>query len=156
MSHTLWQVLHDVMPFYDGAGRMQFNLQADEQPIFSIGKATLAEERTTSTGARTFGGLSVPIGGGVYYHLGASQGHQVSGLLPLDMGEILITSHSLYFGGQRRTLRILLQHVVRYQSYVDGVGVCESHVPPGCSSRTTPAWTLGGFCSTYLQLLRAG
>lgn len=130
MSHTLWQVLHDLTPFYDGAGRMQFNLQADEQPVFSIGKATFAEERTVSTGARTFGALSVPVGGGVYYHVGASQGHQVSGLLPLDMGEILITSHSLYFGGQRRTLRIPLQHVVRYQSYVDGVGVCQSHGAP--------------------------
>jgi hypothetical protein len=130
MSHTLWQVLHDVTPFYDGAGRMQFNLQADEQPVFSIGKATFAEERTVSNGARTFGGLSVPIGGGVYYHVDASQGHQVSGLLPLDMGEILITSHCLYFGGQRRTLSVPLQHVVRYQSYVDGVGVCESHGAP--------------------------
>lgn len=130
MSHTLWQVLHDVTPFYDGTGRMQFNLQAEEQPIFSIGKATFAEERTVSTGSRTFGGLSVPVGGGVYYHVGASQGHQVTGLLPLDMGEMLITSRSLYFGGQKRTLRIPLQHVVRYQSYVDGVGVCESHDAP--------------------------
>jgi hypothetical protein len=130
MSHILWQALHDVTPFYGGAGRMQFNLQADEHPFFSIGKATFAEERTISTGARTFGGLSVPVGGGVYYHLGASQGHQVSGLQPLDVGEILITSHALYFGGQRRTLHIPLQHVVRYQSYVDGVGVCESHGTP--------------------------
>jgi hypothetical protein len=130
MSHTLWQVLHDIAPFYDGEGRMRFNLQGDEHPVFSIGKVTFAEERTVSTGTRTFGGLCVPVGNGVYYHIGASYGHQVSGLLPLDVGELLITTRSLYFGGQRRTLHIPLAHVVRFQSYVDGVGICESHGAP--------------------------
>jgi hypothetical protein len=132
MSHTLWQVLHDITPFYDGTGRMQFNLQSGEVPIFSTGKATYAEERTISNRARTFEGLSIPVGGGIYYHVGGSQqgNQQASGLLPLDEGEILITNRTLYFGGQRETLRVPLNHVVRYQFYVDGVGVCESHGPP--------------------------
>jgi hypothetical protein len=43
---------------------------------------------------------------------------------------MLITTEALYFGGQTKTLRIPLRHVLRYQSYVDGVGVCESHGPP--------------------------
>lgn len=94
MSLILWQVLHGLTPLYDGAGRMQFNLQFGEQPIFSAGKVTFAEERTVSTHARTFGGLSFPIGAGIYYHVGGSQGHQeqVSGLLPIDVGEMLITT----------------------------------------------------------------
>jgi hypothetical protein len=50
--------------------------------------------------------------------------------VPLDGGKILITSHSLYFGGQTTTLRIPLDRVLRYQPYVDGVGVCESHGKP--------------------------
>jgi hypothetical protein len=42
----------------------------------------------------------------------------------------LITSLALYFGGEKTTLRIPLDHVLRYQPYVDGVGVCESHGAP--------------------------
>jgi hypothetical protein len=130
MSLVLWQVLHGLNPIYDGAGRIQFNLQPGEIPIFTAGKVTFAEERTVSTHTRTFGGLSLPIGAGIYYHVGRSQGHQVSGLLPLDVGEVLITTRTIYFGGQEKTLRIPLNHVVRYQPYVDGVGVCESHGAP--------------------------
>jgi hypothetical protein len=43
---------------------------------------------------------------------------------------MLITSLALYFGGQKTTLRIPLDRVLRYQPYVDGVGVCESHGAP--------------------------
>src|ERR1035438_3859329 len=43
---------------------------------------------------------------------------------------MLITSLALYFGGQKTTLRIPLDQVLRYQAYVDGVGVCESHGAP--------------------------
>ena len=50
--------------------------------------------------------------------------------MPLDVGEVLITTHALLFGGQRTTLRIPLNRVIRYQSYVDGVGVCEAHGAP--------------------------
>ncbi len=68
----------------------------------------------------------------MYYHVGDSQGHQeqVSGLVPLDVGEMLITNRAVYFSGQQKTLRIPLDYVIRYQSYVDAVGVCESHGTP--------------------------
>jgi hypothetical protein len=132
MSNTLWQVLHDLPPYYDSVDRMQFNLESGEHPVFTAGKVVFAEEKTVSTHSRTFGSLSVPIGAGMYYRIGGSQGHQeqASGLLPLDMGEMLITNRALYFGGQRKTLRIALKHVIRYQPYVDGVGVCEAHGAP--------------------------
>ncbi len=130
MSLILGQVLHGQNPVYDGTGRMQFNLHLGEVPIFTAGKVTFAEERSVSKHATTFSGVSVPIGGGMYYHVGGSQRHQVSGLLPIDVGEMLITTQAVYFGGQKRTLRIPFEQVVRYQPYVDGVGVCESHGPP--------------------------
>lgn len=130
MSHTLWQVLNDVTPFYDGVGRMQFNLHRGEEPIFSAGAVTYAEERTVNTGSRSYGGLSLPVGAGIYYHIGNSQEHKVSGLIPLDAGEMLITSRSLYFGGEKKTLQISLAQVLRYQPYIDGVGVCEAHGAP--------------------------
>jgi hypothetical protein len=129
MSLILWQVLHNIQPYYDGDGRMQFNLQSGEEPFFTAGKVVFAQERTAATHPRTFASLSIPIGGGMYYRVGASEGYQQqsSGLLPLDIGEMLITNRSLYFGGQKKTVRIALNHGVRYQPYMDAVGVCEAN-----------------------------
>jgi len=70
MSHILWQALHDVTPYYDASGRMQFNLHSGELPIVASGKVAFAEERSVSTHERTYGGLSVPVGGGCCYHIG--------------------------------------------------------------------------------------
>ena len=42
---------------------------------------------------------------------------------------MLITNQVLYFGGQQKTLRISLQRVIRYQFYVEAVGICESGSP---------------------------
>ncbi len=134
MSYVLWQVLNNITPDFDETGEtVAFNLRPGEIPIFQTGNCvTYAEERTVTNHSRTYQGVSLPVGGGIYYHIGGSQGHQerTSGLLPLDGGKILITSHALYFGGQTKTLKIQLDHVLRYQSYVDGVGVCESHGAP--------------------------
>jgi hypothetical protein len=134
MSNVLWQVLNNIAPNFDETGEtVAFNIRAEEIPIFQTGNCvTYAEERTTASRSRTYQGLSLPVGGGIYYHIGGSQGHQerTSGLLPLDGGKILITTKSLYFGGQQKTFRIALDHVLRYQPYVDGVGVCESHGAP--------------------------
>lgn len=134
MSYILWQVLNGVTPNFDEAGEaVAFNLRSDEVPIFQTGDCvTYSEERTVTSRSRTYQGVSIPVGGGIYYHLGGSQGHQerTSGLLPLDGGKILITTQAFYFGGQKTTLRIPLDHVLRYQAYLDGVGICESHGPP--------------------------
>lgn len=134
MSYVLWQVLNNITPNFDEAGEaVAFNLRAGEIPIFQTGNCvTYAEERTVTNHSRSYQGLSLPVGGGIYYHIGGSQGHQerTSGLLPMDDGKILITTKSLYFGGQEKTFRIVLDQVLRYQPYVDGVGVCESHGAP--------------------------
>lgn len=90
MSSILWQVIHHKAPFFEDA--VEFNLRPDEIPIFQTGNCvTYAEERTVSNHVRSFGGLSLPVGGGIYYHIGGSQGHQerTSGLLPLDGGKML-------------------------------------------------------------------
>jgi hypothetical protein len=132
MSNILWQVLHHNTPFFDD--EVRFNLQSGETPIFQTGETNVmySEQRTVSGHTRSFGGLSIPVGCGIYYHIGGSQGHQerTSGLQEVDIGGILITSLSLYFGGQKTPFRIPLDRVLRYQPFVDGVGVCESHGAP--------------------------
>jgi hypothetical protein len=153
MSHTIWQVLNDVTPYYDGAGRMQFNLRPGELPVFSAGAVTYAEERTVSGNSRTYNSLSVPIGGGMYYHMGNSQSHQASGLLPVDVGEMFISTRALYFGGQQQTLRIPLERVIRYQLYMDAVGVCESHGAPKVFIPNFRGMDTGWFFFNLLSIL---
>lgn len=131
MSTLLWEILHNIRPIFDSA--IDFNLRPNEYPIFQTGDCvTYAEQRTVSQHIRSFGGLSVPMGAGIYYHFGGSQGHveKSSDLVALDGGKILITSAALYFGGQCKTLRISLANVLRYESYRDAVGVCESYGAP--------------------------
>lgn len=134
MSYVLWRVLNNMASNFDETGEtVAFNLRSGEVPIFQTGNCvTYAEERSVTSRSRSYQGMSLPVGAGVYYHIGGSQGHQerTSGLLPLDGGKILITTRSLYFGGQGKTLRIPLDHVLRYQPYVDGVGVCEDRKAP--------------------------
>jgi hypothetical protein len=134
MSYVLWQVMNNITPNFEEAGEsVAFNLRVGEQPIFQTGNCvTYAEERTVTNRTRSYQGLSVPVGGGIYYHVGGSQGHQerTSGLIPLDGGRILIMTKALYFGGQEKTFRIALDHILRYQPYVDGVGVCEDNKAP--------------------------
>jgi hypothetical protein len=99
MSVVLWQVLHNKSPWFEGS--VDFNLRSHEIPVYQSGdNVTYAEERTVSTQVRSFSGLSVLIGRGIYYHVGGSQGHQerTSGLTPLDGGKLLTTSHAIYFG----------------------------------------------------------
>lgn len=156
MSCILWEVLHDVHPGLTDP--IQFNLRSGEKPLYQTGNTvTYLEERTISNHVRSFRGLSLPIGAGVYYHIGGSQGHQerTSGLLPLDSGNLLITSHALYFGGQKTTLRIPLDRVLRYEPYLDGVGVCESHGSPKVFTFDHGGMDTGWFSTTCYRPSRA-
>ena len=102
-----------------------FILRGDEHPIVRRG-AVLAEYKTVTT--RNYGGVSVPIGGGMYYRLGASQPHSSTmGLTPTDQGTLLITTRATYFGGQRATLRIDHSSVVSLESFTDAVGIYPNH-----------------------------
>jgi hypothetical protein len=127
-SNMLHQVLNNSLPVWGDPPI--FNLHHDEVLCYQTGLAVVyAEEKTVSTG-RAYGGFSVPVGGGIYAHLGESKPQKVSGLLPLDCGQVAITSENFYFAGQSTTLQIPLRHVIRYQPYVDGIGICESHGAP--------------------------
>ena len=127
-SNMLHQVLNNILPAWGDPPL--FNLHHGEVLCYQTGVTVVyAEEKTVSTG-RGYGGVSVPIGGGIYAHLGESKPQKVSGLMPLDGGQVAITSENFYFAGQNMTLQIPLRHVIRYQPYVDGIGICESHGAP--------------------------
>jgi len=127
-SNMLHQVLNSILPAWQDPPL--FNLRHGEVLCYQTGRTVVyAEEKTVSTG-RGYGGVSLPVGHGIYAHLGESKPQKVSGLIPLDAGQVAITSENFYFAGQKSTLQIPLRHVIRYQPYVDGVGICVSHGAP--------------------------
>ena len=153
LSHALWRVLNNLPPYFDG--KIELNIPSTESPIYACSNVIYSEERTQSTHITTFQGMSVRLGKGVYYHFGGSQGHNVytSGLQQLDTGKALITTRAFYFGGQKKTLRIPLDCVLRYQPYVDAIGICEgSGAPKIFTPNTAGGMELGWF---YFNMLSA-
>jgi hypothetical protein len=127
MSNTLYQVMNNKIPYYDDTGRMNFQLGRQEQRIFSTGRTIVAEYRDV-TSSRSYQSVSLPVGGGLYYRVGASSTptHQTS-LIQIDEGEMLLTTQAIYFGGQESTFRIPYNTVLRFEAFTDGIGVFQNH-----------------------------
>jgi hypothetical protein len=125
MSNALWHVKQGAPLPYDGTNRVKFNMALGERPVHCMGSTILSEERTVSN--RHYSGVSVPLGGGLRYNAGAIGSNSVTGLMPLDEGDFLMTDRSIYFGGKRLTLCLPYRTVLRIEPYIDGVGVFQSH-----------------------------
>lgn len=127
LSNVLWQAQNDCLQHWPGS---MFNLHRGEILCYQCeSSAVLAEEKTVTTG-RGYVGISVPLGNGIYGHLGESKPQKVSGLMPIDGGALAITTENIYFAGGHTTAQISLRHVVPYQPYVDGIGIYEAHGVP--------------------------
>ena len=125
-SNMLYEVLHGQVPYYNPAAFTTFRLGRDEHPITKRG-STLAEYRTVSSG-RTYQSVSLPVGHGMYYRIGTSAPKaQQTGLVPVDEGELLISTRAIYFGGQRQTFKIAHSSILRLESFRDGFGVHENY-----------------------------
>jgi hypothetical protein len=122
-SWLVWQVLHGEVVEYEGPVR--FNLLRGEIPVFGFGSVILYEERTTSSYVGDYSGASTRIGRGLYYHVNGIRGRRVqtSSLQEIDYGQALITTQSLYFGGDKMNFRVPYSHTVRFEPYEDGIGI---------------------------------
>ncbi len=125
-SNVLYQVLHGQVPYHHPDLANGFFLDHNEHPILRR-NATLAEYRQVSTG-RTYHSMSLPVGGGIYYRIGASAPRtQQTGLVPIDQGKMLITTKAIYFSGTTTTFKLPYSSILRLESFVDAVGVYENH-----------------------------
>gem|GEM_PF-4050969 len=125
-SNVLYQVMHKEVPYYNAEAFRDFRLEDDEHPILRR-YATLAEYKTISTG-QTYQSVSVPIGGGIYYRLGASQPRSTqTGLVHVADGLLLITTKALYFSSPITTFQISYYSIIRIESFVDGFGIYENY-----------------------------
>jgi hypothetical protein len=127
-SFLIWTVLHDQIEPYQGP--INFNLQSGEVPVFGIANVLLSEEHTATTYEGGYGGTSIRIANGLYYHLGGVRGHKVqsSSLQEIDYGDFLMTTQGIYFGGREHgvNFRLAYKQVIRFQPYSDAVGICKN------------------------------
>ena len=125
MSNTLFQIMNGEVPYMDPNVQIGFRLGRSEH-LINRRNASLAEYQTVTSGGG-FQSVSMPVGGGIYYRLGASiPKSQHSGLVLVDQGSMAITTEALYFGGERETFRIPLSSIIRLEPYNDAVAVYEN------------------------------
>jgi hypothetical protein len=132
LSAVLWALINDVREIYDGAmvSRNPFNLKSGEIPIAFFASVSYSQETNTRSYEGGYGGMSVRLVPGVYSHFGGFKGQRVERheMKEIDYsgngnGGMLLTTQSLYYGGDHTTFRIPFDHVISFHAREDGIGL---------------------------------
>jgi hypothetical protein len=104
--------------------RHPFNLKAGEIPIFFFGSVVYSKETASKSYQSGYGGMSVRLGHGMYYHFGGFKGQRIDAatLKEIDYGGLLVTTQNIYFGGNHTNFRIPYEHVVSFRALASGIG----------------------------------
>ncbi len=122
-STILWSVMVRGEPISDAVANHPFNLRGDEVPLFFFGSVVYSKETVSRSYQGGYGGMSVRVGRGMYYHFGGFKGHPVESavLKEIDYGGMLLTTQNIYFGGAHTNFRIPYEHVVSFRPHADGI-----------------------------------
>jgi hypothetical protein len=127
LSLILWAVVNDQTCLYADAmvSHNPFNLKSGEIPIAFFANAVYSQETTTKSYEGGYGGLSVRVLPGVYSHFGGFRGRSVesNAMKEIDYGGMLLTTQSLYFGGDHTTLCIPISSILSFRPQRDGIGL---------------------------------
>jgi hypothetical protein len=101
------------------------NLMKAERPVWLFNGVRYYEERTYRSFKGVSHGLSIRIAKGVYYRPSAFRGSPVetTKLVQVDSGQVLVTSHHIYFLGTRKRLRVPYRKIVSVEPFKDGIGI---------------------------------
>jgi hypothetical protein len=126
LSLLLWSVMvHGNPASIAYVPQHPFNLKAGEIPLLFFGSVVYSQETVNRFYGGGYGGMSVRVGRGIYYHFGGFKGQRVdtATLKEIDYGGMLLTTQNIYFGGEHRTFRIPYEHVVSFRPHADGIGL---------------------------------
>jgi hypothetical protein len=125
-SLLLWSlmVFGDPTPIAN-VGQHPFNLTSGEIPLILFVNVIYSVESVSRSYQGGYGGASVRVAHGVYYHFGGFKGERIdtATLKQIDGGGMLFTTKNLYFGGTHTTFRIPYEHVLSFRPYPDGIEV---------------------------------
>jgi hypothetical protein len=125
-STLLWSVMvHGDPTAVANVPQHPFNLKPNEVALMYFANVVYSKEIISRSRQGGYGGLSVPLGHGVYYHFGGfkSENIDTATLKEIDYGAMLIATKHIYFGGPHATFRIPYEHVVSFRSYASGIGI---------------------------------
>ena len=125
-SLLLWAVMvhgdpSELAPEHDHP----FNLQPGEIPLMFFGSVVYSKETVSRSYQGGYGGMSVRLARGVYYHFGGFKGQRIdsSSLQEVDYGCLLLTTRNFSFGGEHTNFRIPFEHVLSFRAHTDGIGM---------------------------------
>ena len=125
-SMLLWSVMvHGDPKAVAYVSHHPFNLRGGETPLMFFGSVVYSRETVSRSSQGGYGGMSIRLARGVYYHFGGFKGQRVdaSTLKEIDYGGMLLTTQNIYFGGDHTTFRIPYYHVVSFRPHSDGIGI---------------------------------
>lgn len=127
LSMVLWSVMIGDQPtlFLSEVQPHPFNLRDGEIPLIFFGSVVYSKETTSRSYQGGYGGMSVRLARGMYYHFGGFQGQRIdtSTLTEVDYGGMLLTTQNIYFGGVHTNFRIPYEHVISFRAHSDGIGI---------------------------------
>jgi hypothetical protein len=88
---------------------LNLNLQKGEQVVWAFQHAEFLEDRVHRQYVGGSQGVSVRVMKGVYYHIGSFKGDAIDRTerVHVDTGLMAVTNKNIYFGGPRKSLRVL-------------------------------------------------
>lgn len=104
---------------------LPFNFQKKESLVWVFPRVEYYEEKTKRHYVGGSQGVSIRIASGVYYRIGGFKGHPVETqeMVHVDTGILALTDKHIYFGGAKKSFRLLYSKIVSIRSYRDGIGV---------------------------------
>ncbi len=125
-SMLLWSVMVEGNPnLLASVQSHPFNLHPGEIPLMFFGSVVYSKETAARSYQGGYGGMSVRLARGVYYHFGGFRGQRIdaSTLKEIDYGGMLMTTQNIYFGGEHTNFRIPYERVTSFRPHSDGIGL---------------------------------
>jgi hypothetical protein len=124
-SAVLRELMDGVVPnHFKSNVDLPINLQKGEKLIWAFNGCDYYEDKMHHENVGRTQGFSVRVMKGLYYRVGAFEGHQIDRTerVHLDKGLFAITNKNIYFAGSVKSFRVPYQKIVSFQSYSDGIG----------------------------------
>jgi hypothetical protein len=106
-------------------GTLPFNFQKSESLVWAFQNVPYYELRVRRERKGSYGGFSVRVMKGVYYHTGGFKNQPVERLKNehSDTGLVGITTKHIYFSGPKKKFRVPYSKIVAIDPYSDGIGI---------------------------------
>ena len=130
-SLTLRDIQEGIIPMRCGLEDLSIVLGKSEYVVWIYKNVKAYEEKTGRRYQGRSRGVSFKICKGVYYRVGATDGHSVSYQYqdPLGQGNMIITNKNVIYNGSK-SIKVPINKIISYQAYTDGIKLTKDATEP--------------------------